>query len=199
MINNFKNGEKVYTKDGKCLYLKNGLLYENDILSNMPYNELMNGLKNNLFSLYNPKKMTGNEEIIFYVDGSFDTTTQAYSYGVIIVEDNEIKEKFSCAFDEDEYSVHRNVAGEIRGAVKAIQLALNRKYKKIKIFYDYEGIKKWATKEWKANKKLTQMYSSFFSTASKEIEITFEHIKSHSGNIFNDTVDRLAKDALGIK
>ena len=52
----------------------------------------------------------------------------------------------------------RNVSGEILGCLKAIQYAIDHHYEAICIYYDYEGIEKWATGLWKANKEQTQNY-----------------------------------------
>ena len=38
----------------------------------------------------------------------------------------------------------RNVAGELLGVVKAIEWALDNKFKQIAIYYDYKGIEAWA-------------------------------------------------------
>lgn len=90
----------------------------------------------------------------------------------------------------------RNIAGEIEGVKQAILWAVESNKQRIKIFYDYEGIEKWATKEWKSKVKISQEYSKFFDEKSKLINIEFEHVKAHSGIVYNEKADELAKKAL---
>ena len=82
----------------------------------------------------------------------------------------------------------RNVSGEILGCLKAIQYAIDHHYEAICIYYDYEGIEKWATGLWKANKEQTQ-----------NIDIYFQKVLAHSGDYYNEVADGLAKKAVGIK
>ena len=88
------------------------------------------------------------------------------------------------------------IAGEIEGVKQAILWAIESNKQRIKIFYDYEGIEKWATKEWKSKVKISQEYSKFFDEKSKLINIEFEHVKAHSGIVYNEKADELAKKAL---
>ena len=88
------------------------------------------------------------------------------------------------------------MAGEIQGVESAISWAVDKGKKEIKVFYDYEGIRKWAVKEWKANARISQDYVKFFDEHAKKIKVTFEHVKAHTGIQYNEMVDQLAKDAL---
>jgi ribonuclease HI len=92
----------------------------------------------------------------------------------------------------------RNVAGEIKGAEAAIRYALSNGYKSITIFYDYQGIEKWCTGEWKTNKDGTKAYKKYCDKAKKKLEIMFVKVASHTNNKYNDMADALAKEALNI-
>lgn len=135
-------------------------------------------------------------DAIAYVDGSFNIKTGVYGYGVVIFID-EKKYKFSGSDSNKDFAKHRNVAGEIFGAIKAVEVAIDSKCKSIEINYDYTGIENWATKNWKANTDLTSLYSEFMGS-KKEIKIYFNKVKAHSGNEFNDEADKLAKRAAGL-
>ena len=97
---------------------------------------------------------------------------------------------------EPESLAIRNVAGEMLGAMYAVQWGINKRYRAIKICYDYMGIEKWATGAWKTNNVLTQKYAEFMKGRRKFIEISFQKIKAHSGDCYNEQADRLAKQAL---
>lgn len=139
----------------------------------------------------------GEDEALAFIDGSFDKHDKRgfrYSYGAIIFS-SEGEVTLSQAFDNPEYADSRNVAGEIEGAKQAILWALARGKKNLAIYYDYEGVKKWAVGEWRTNIKLTREYRDFFEEKSKYIRVTFHHVKSHSGIVYNERADELAKEA----
>lgn len=142
------------------------------------------------------KKVTSINPFV-YVDGSFDSSTNAYSFGAVLV-NNGVETRFKKAFPADEYSVHRNVAGEIKGAGFVINYCINQGISEIDLYYDYIGIEKWFTGEWKARKPISMVYQEFASTAKDKIKVNFIKVKSHSNVYYNEIVDLLAKEALGI-
>lgn len=136
----------------------------------------------------------GPKTLYAYVDGSFNKDDRSYSFGAVLLFDLSIK-KFSKRFKEDEYSSHRNVSGEIRGAEFAFSYAIDEGFDNLVLYYDYQGIEKWAKKEWKANTELTKNYRDYYDRASKEINIYFEKVLAHSGDEYNEMADMLAKGA----
>jgi ribonuclease HI len=132
-----------------------------------------------------------------YVDGSFNVHTKEYSFGAILFVDNK-KILFKKKFEADEFSSHRNVAGEVRGASFIIYYALNHGIKELDLYYDYQGIESWYTGEWRANNDLTQKYQNFAKENLGKIKVNFHKVKSHTGIKYNEEVDLLAKSALGI-
>ena len=137
-------------------------------------------------------------EVVAFVDGSYSSDAdgkEKYSFGVII-KTKESEDSLYKAFVDIDYMESKNIAGEIEGVKQAVLWAIDRKKQRIKIFYDYEGIEKWATKEWKSKAKVSQEYVKFFDDNSKLIKIEFEHVKAHSGIIYNEKADELARRAL---
>ena len=137
------------------------------------------------------------ETVIAYVDGSFNLPEKTYGAGVVLIKDGE-EEYFKKAYTDSFYT-HRNVAGEVKASELAINLAIEKGYKKIIIYHDYQGIKSWADGDWKTNNDLTKSYKAFINEKRKAIEIGFVKVKGHSNDKYNDLADRLAKDACGIK
>jgi ribonuclease HI len=131
-----------------------------------------------------------------YVDGSY--VQKRYSYGMIVF-DGEVEHEMYEAFDDAEMAAMRNVAGEITGSMSAVRFCLERKIESITIYYDYEGIERWANGEWKTNKEGTRRYAQFIKEARENMRIVFKKVKGHSGDKYNDRADALAKKALGIK
>lgn len=133
-----------------------------------------------------------------YCDGSFDVKTGRFSYGTIIFWKNK-KYEFSECFTDKELAKMRNVAGEIKGAEKIFSFCMENKISSVEIFFDYAGIEKWCTGEWKRNKAGTIHYHEEYNKIKTEVNVSFTKVKAHSGDEFNERVDFLAKTALGIK
>ncbi|MCF8020656.1 MAG: ribonuclease H family protein [Vallitaleaceae bacterium] len=137
-----------------------------------------------------------------YVDGSYDHSTKRYAGGaVILIGEEEIH--INEAGDDTELATMRNVAGELLGAIRAMEWVYNHKdamgIKKLILYHDYEGIAKWATKGWQAKKKGTQQYVTLFNKYSTSYPIEFVKVLAHSGDYYNELADQLAKKALGIE
>ncbi len=135
-----------------------------------------------------------DDTMIAYVDGSYNSLDGSYSYGAVIIS-NKGTQEFSERFKKDKYSEHRNVIGEIRGSVFAMNLALKNGYKRLILHYDYEGIEKWATGAWKRNKEATILYHEYFQSIRDKLKVEFVKVRAHSGDKYNEMADKLAKEA----
>lgn len=138
-----------------------------------------------------------NTEAVAYVDGSYDLKTKRFSCGVVMFHNGD-EQHFSESFDDAELAEMRNVAGEIKGAERAMQYCLESEIKSLCIYHDYEGVAKWCTGEWQARKIGTKAYKTFYNLASEKVNIQFIKVKGHSGDKYNELADQLAKKALGI-
>lgn len=134
-------------------------------------------------------------EMIAYVDGSFRENIKYYGYGVVAFF-KEGKEIYFGKGNEEGYLEMRNVAGEIKGAMAAMDLALNKNKDVLYLHFDYMGIEKWAKGEWKTNKLGTRKYKEYYDFVKKDLNVKFIKVKAHSGDIYNDEADALAKKAL---
>lgn len=144
-------------------------------------------------------KVLENEVLYAYVDGSFNEREKIAGYGLVLVQNDKVIFKDLGAYRSMEMNESKNVFGEIRGALKAVELAIANDFNEITIVYDYMGIECWATDQWKANKVLTQDYKEFMQKYMKFIDIKFKKVKAHSGeDKYNDMADLLAKKAVGI-
>lgn len=143
------------------------------------------------------KTVRKGDGVIAYVDGSYDKCTNRFAYGLVIVTD-EGELTFGEEVKDEELAQMHNVAGEIKGSEAAMRYALEKGAKKLVIYHDYEGIAKWCTGAWKANKPGTKAYKAFYDEISREIEIQFVKVKGHSNDKYNDMADMLAKRAIGL-
>ena len=148
--------------------------------------------------LTNDEKVAGDGDYVpVYVDGSYNSVTEEFSYGmVVLLEDRE--ETFCEKYEDSKLSSMHNVAGEIKGAEAAMRYAIEHGISRIAIYHDYEGIAKWCTGEWKTNKEGTKAYRAFYEEVSKKVTVKFVKVTGHSGDRYNDMADRLAREALGL-
>lgn len=163
--------------------------------------EVQTNNKQEKLSTKNNKQENINEEDILYayVDGSFNPTKNIAGYGLVLVRNNKVIIKDLGTLTDSEENESRNVTGELKGAIKAIELALANEFPSITICYDYMGIELWAKGEWKANKPLTQDYQAYMQKHMKNIDINFKKIAAHSGDHYNDMADLLAKKGAEIE
>lgn len=138
------------------------------------------------------KESAEKDELVVYVDGSYRNKDKSHSYGVYMFNDEE-EYTYSKRFFKD--SDMRNVSGEIKGAMRAMEEAVKLGKKKIYLHYDYEGIRSWALGFWKTNKEGTIYYKNFYDSIKDKLEVKFIKVEAHSGVKYNELVDQLAKEA----
>lgn len=138
------------------------------------------------------------DKLYAFVDGSYNINTDTVGYGLVLVKNNEIQFKDLGSFRKINFNESKSVFGELRGALKAVELAIANDFKDICIVYDYIGISKFATKEWKAKAGVTRDYQTAMNRYRNLIDIKFQKVKSHAlesdgGSRFNEIADKLAK------
>ena len=132
---------------------------------------------------------------VAYVDGSYNVATGEYSCGVVFLYEGK-EETMAQKGEDEELAQMRNVAGEILGSQLAMELAVKRGIRKIKIYHDYQGIASWCLGEWKTNKEGTKAYKKYYDSVQGKLQVTFVKVKGHSGDHYNDMADELAKSVI---
>lgn len=143
--------------------------------------------------------------IQIYTDGSYLPQYPGYSgWGFIILDDDENIIHKDCG---NVVCESRNIDGECHAVINALVYVCNnletqfKELVNIKIFYDYIGLEKWKSGEWKTNKIVSINYAinikRLLTILHKNFtEVEWVKVKSHSGNLWNDQVDRLCKIGL---
>ena len=137
-----------------------------------------------------------------YVDGSFSQEMGKYAFGCVFLHpDGRIFTEFGNG-DNPESLVHRNVTGEMLGAMYAVKTAMLSGFSEILLCYDYEGIEKWVTGAWKSKTPYTQKYAAAMREWGRSIRIRFQKVAAHTNVKYNELADRMAKqgitDACGV-
>ncbi|MGH4139544.1 viroplasmin family protein [Clostridium sp.] len=135
-----------------------------------------------------------------YVDGSYNSATEEYSYGMVAVQKEVVLHIEGGAGKSEAAKNIRQIAGELEGAVKGAQYALGRGEKKVLIFHDYVGICYHATGFWERREESSkEYYKKMQELMNSGLEILFVKVDSHTGDLFNELVDEKCKEKLGIK
>lgn len=145
----------------------------------------------------NENNVIGECEATAYTDGSFDIKTGRFAMGAVMFIGDKTLE-FSEAYEDEELAQMRNVAGEIFAATAVMRYCVEHDIKSLEILYDYEGVEKWCTGEWKTNRTGTAMYKEYYLSIKDKLKVKFTKVKGHSGDKYNDMADALAKAALGL-
>lgn len=133
-----------------------------------------------------------------WTDGSYNVRTKVVGYAAVIDLGNE-KQICTGKSDNPDHAAMRNVAGEILAVLEAMKFAQLHNIKEIVICYDYLGVEKWVTGEWKVKKPFTKTYRDIMrGLIDKGYVIRFRKILAHSGVTLNDEADKLAKAACGV-
>ena len=134
--------------------------------------------------------------LLAYVDGSYDDSLKKYAFGcVFLLPDGRIFTKYGNG-DNEKSLQHRNVTGEMLGAMYAVRFAMVNGFKGIEIRYDYEGIEKWVTGEWRAKAELTGKYATSMREWGRSIHLHFTKVAAHTNVFYNELADKIAKMGL---
>jgi len=135
-----------------------------------------------------------------YVDGSYNSTTEEYSYGMVAVKNDIVLYIESGAGKSASAKNIRQIAGELEGAVKGCEYAERCGEKKVVIIHDYVGICYHATGFWERKEESSkEYYKKMQKLMNSGIEVLFVKVDSHTGDLFNELVDEKCKEKLGIK
>lgn len=138
-------------------------------------------------------------KVYAFTDGSFNAATGVYGFGGFLhySEDEDDIELRGHGSDVN-WASSRNVAGEIGGAIAAMEKALELGLKELTIFYDYAGLENWPLRKWKTNKAISMAYVAAYDMASKSVDIHFQKVAAHTGIAGNEAADRMAKEEVGL-
>lgn len=182
-----KNTRKVYNSWEQCaedVKGVSGAIYKK-FHSEEEALDWLNGVDEAQFGIINKKIPT------VYIDGT--RKDDKIGFGVVLVQKGTVTQ-FSGQTDGE----MGNISGELSALLFTLHLLKRLGIKSANIVYDYDGIYKWISGEYKARTKEQQDYRDFAKefTKSNELQLFYYNCKSHSGNKFNDLADRVAKQSL---
>lgn len=137
-----------------------------------------------------------NQILTAYVDGSYNDEIKRYAFGCVFLPPRGGIYLAMGNGDNPETVSMRNVTGEMLGAMYAVKTAMKNGFSAIELYYDYEGIEKWVTGEWKAKKEHTQKYALAMRDWGSQIRISFHKVVAHTKVEYNELADQTAKRGL---
>lgn len=135
-----------------------------------------------------------------YVDGSYNLQSEKFSYAIVAVRDDVIEYMENGEAEDNSQKQLRQIAGELMGAVKAVEYVKSLGERKLVIFHDYEGIYHHAIGTWaRKDNSSKEYYDKINNYIHKDnMEIIFIKTDGHSGDIYNEITDSYAKAAIGV-
>ena len=136
-----------------------------------------------------------------YVDGSFNENIPNYGYGLLCVLDGTIVHSASGAGTNGEATSMRQIAGELLGAIQALNYAKKNGYANVIVLHDYLGVANHATGTWKRTNPFSVTYHDWMQQFFRDnpgMKVTFRKVPAHAGLFYNELADVLAKRSIGM-
>ncbi len=128
-----------------------------------------------------------------FTDGSFNGDDASWAF--ILLKDGEVvEESFGVVHDRSHSSTHQ-IVGEFTAVVNALKKCDELNIPSATLHYDLDLIGKIATGRYKAKAAVSLFFLQGVSSA--KVKITWNKVKAHNGNKWNERVDRLAARPLG--
>lgn len=129
--------------------------------------------------------------IEIYVDGACKTSTLVGGWAFIVVE-NDIK--IHREFDNVKDTTNNRM--EITACIKALDFCVANNIKQITLISDSMYVIGTMSRNWKRNKNHDLWV--IMDDLSNKVNVTYKHIKGHSGDKWNELCDTLAVEASNV-
>lgn len=134
-----------------------------------------------------------------YVDGSYNQDLKRYGSGIAYVFRNTLFNMDSFSNSPSAESNSWQVEGELMACIRVMEECLEANIKDVAVFHDYEGVASHAIGTWARNTQLSEVYHNLMQDYMKQINVTFVQVNSHTGDIYNEIADELAKSQIRLK
>lgn len=136
------------------------------------------------------------EEILdgwhIFTDGSFNGRDAAWAF-IILKDGKLIEESAGVVLDRSHASTYQ-IVGEFTAVVNALKRCDELNIARATLHYDLDLIGKIATGRYRAKAAVSQFFLA--GVTSTKVRITWNKVKAHNGNKWNERADKLASGAL---
>lgn len=124
-----------------------------------------------------------------YVDGSF--IGGKIGYGAVILHQGDEIQRLWGPVDA-KFAQSRQIAGELAATMRAVRWCVQQGLGELDVFFDYKGVQQYAQKTHiNPDNRMALQYAAYMRKAP--LHIHWHHVRSHTGNYWNDVADALAK------
>lgn len=134
-----------------------------------------------------------NTTTYIYTDGAFSSKRNSGGWGIAEVKNNNLLYYTSCKVNNT-----TNNRMELTAIIKALHHCLKHRINDCIVLTDSQYVIGCGLQGWKRNKNLDlwEIFDKLLAiTKSRKYNITFEHVKGHNNNYWNEYVDDLARKA----
>ena len=136
-------------------------------------------------------------DTVVFTDGSYSSEAKRYGCGAVVIYPDGAVEKFSFSGDVRGFLEYDATSGELMAAIMILNHLAMMSVKSVTVFYDYERVAGLALSSSKPKKGLTQFYKKAIREQFlPKMQVSFIHVKGHSGHRFNELADQLAKKTI---
>ena len=125
-----------------------------------------------------PNNITSKSSIIAYEFGDWNDNQQYASYCAIIVLDNKKITIKGRVLNNPSYITSKHLQGHVAAVEAILDYCKENKIPSVKIIYAYDGIKKFATREWHAKTALMQYYDNLMHDTDVRVSFQYNDDKS---------------------
>lgn len=127
-----------------------------------------------------------------YIDGSCRGGSSGIGFAVVLVQNG-----ISTIYKGRTTGKQQNISGEIAAAAYAVRVLASQGVQEANIVYDLNTTYEWYVGSFKARSDEAKAYVRFMQsfTESKGLVLHWYNVKSHSGIVYNNEADRVAKQA----
>lgn len=138
---------------------------------------------------------------VFYTDGSYNKDVPSYGWSFVCLSKDGAMQEMACGCGSEEGIIEqRNVAGEMIGAMRAVQYAIAKGIREFEIRYDYAGLGKWVTGAFKTDSGPSEKYAAWMQKMIGKYDLTihFLQMPGHTGEYYNEMADMLARKGCSV-
>ncbi len=128
-----------------------------------------------------------------FTDGSFNGSDASWAF--VLLKDGEVVEESFGVVHDRSHSTSHQIVGEFTAVVNALKKCDELNITAATLHYDLDLIGKIATGKYKAKAAVSLFFLQGVSSA--KVKVTWNKVKAHNGNKWNERVDRLAARPLG--
>lgn len=132
-----------------------------------------------------------------YIVGRFNENIQTYACGIVVVDGASVETWGLCEKDTLQTEL-KAVAGEILGAKAAMGYCANKGISVLHLYYNYDGIERWCSGEWKAKKYAAAEYKRCYDEykQTNNLKVVFHKIEASDGNNYSNIAVTVAENYL---